>query len=190
MTDHFALLDQPRLPWLDPERLKQAFHEKTLHAHPDTQMSASNSADAEATFALINEAYQTLLDSRRRIQHLLALRGDAPASRFDSVPDDVAALFPAIATLTEEAQRVVAKAANATTALSRSLVTPERLQVRERIGELLRNLSELKTQTDEELKKCGTESESASLHRLYLRYSYLQRWIAQLEEHRLTLQTE
>ena len=36
MTDYFALLEQPRAPWLDPRGLKEAYHRQTLQTHPDT----------------------------------------------------------------------------------------------------------------------------------------------------------
>ena len=39
MIDYFALLDQPRAPWLDPDKLKDSYHQKTLQAHPDAQAS-------------------------------------------------------------------------------------------------------------------------------------------------------
>ena len=39
MIDYFALLDQPRVPWLDLNELKNAYYQKTLQAHPDAQMA-------------------------------------------------------------------------------------------------------------------------------------------------------
>jgi hypothetical protein len=36
MTDYFALLQQPRQPWLEPEQLKQKYQQLTLASHrPD-----------------------------------------------------------------------------------------------------------------------------------------------------------
>ncbi len=182
MTDYFALLNQPRRPWLDPDQLKQAFHERTLQAHPDAHAS---SASAEADFALINEAYQTLLDPKRRLQHLLSLAGNAPA-RFDTVPEELAQLFPALMDVTQQARQATQTAATATSALSRSLLTAERLQTQRRVDELLRRLQELQAAADTELQSVNVDA-TADLHRLYVRYSYLQRWAAQLAEHRAAL---
>jgi curved DNA-binding protein CbpA len=183
MTDYFALLKQPRRPWLDPDSLKQAFHEQTLQAHPDAHASSSS---AEANFALINEAYQTLLDPKRRLQHLLALTGDAPAARFDAVPEELAELFPALMDVTQQAQQATQTAAAATSALSRSLLTAERLQTQHRVDELRQRLQELQAAADTELQSVNIEA-TADLQRLYVRYSYLQRWATQLAEHRATL---
>jgi DnaJ-domain-containing protein 1 len=195
MTDYFALLDQPRRPWLDPEALKQAYHEKTLRQHPDAQASASAAADVEAKFARLNEAHQTLQDPKLRLQHLLALEGQAVTSRFDAVPADLADLFPAIASVTQDATRVSEKAASATSALSRSLLAPELVQVRNRIATLLETLSHLQAAADAELQRISVmfrecdDATAVTLHRLRVRYSYLRRWIAQLEEHRTALAT-
>ena len=53
MTDYFALLGQPRAPWLDPAALKEAYHRQTLQSHPDTATPGR-----ESDFAGLNEAYQ------------------------------------------------------------------------------------------------------------------------------------
>jgi DnaJ-domain-containing protein 1 len=195
MTDLFALLDQRRRPWLDPEALRAAFHERTLRQHPDAQASCADGSSADADFARINEAFQTLSDPKLRLQHLLALAGHASTSRFDSVPANIADLFPAIAQVTQEATRVAEKAAGATSALSRSLLTGEIVQVRNRITALLATLTQLQAEADAELQQLDaafTEEDEvamAALQRLYVRYSYLRRWMAQLEEHRTALAT-
>ena len=193
MTDYFALLDQSRRPWLDPEALKQAFHRKTLSDHPDAQRSAPDVAYVEAGFAQINDAYHTLQDPKLRLQHLLALEGHTAASRFDSVPDEIADLFPAIAAVTQDAVAVSQKTTQATSALSRSLVTAEVVQVRSRVDTLLERLRELQGAADAELQElsgvfeAGGADTIGALHRLYVRYSYVRRWIGQLEEHQIRL---
>jgi len=179
MTDYFALLHQPRTPWLDPDQLKQAFHAQTLQEHPDAHTASTS---AEANFALINDAYQTLLDPKRRLQHLLSLAGNAPVGRFETVPEELAQLFPALMDVTQRAQQATQTSAAATNALSRSLLAAGRLEARRRLDELEQTLQKLQTAADTELQNVSVEA-TADLHRLYVRYSYLQRWIAQLEEH-------
>ncbi len=56
MIDYFALLDQPHAPWLDPDELKNTYHQKTLQAHPDAQASSPGDDATDATFANLNEA--------------------------------------------------------------------------------------------------------------------------------------
>ena len=41
MTDYFALLNEPRRPWLDADLLKQTFLTLSAGAHPDKIHSAN-----------------------------------------------------------------------------------------------------------------------------------------------------
>lgn len=196
MTDYFALLGQPRRPWIDAEKLKQAFHQKTLQAHPDAQRANGDSGEAEAAFAAINDAYQVLQDPKRRLQHLLALHGDTGKSSAAVAPADLEELFPQIAALTQELARTSEQAAAATSALGRSLLKPQLLQVRQRLSDMLELLLSWKANADAALQEIDNEwtneggEQLPRLRELYVRYSYLQRWIGQLEEHRMQLPAE
>ena len=187
MTDYFAVLDQPRRPWLDPDELKQAFHRKSRELHPD---SGSLSA-AEAGFTELNEAHQVLQEPKRRIQHLLTLEDRAPA-RDASVPPDLADLFPIVASVTHEAEALAQKMTAATNPLSRSLLKSPLLAVQNRIAETLQRIRELHEMADAELQRLNDvetagEARWSQLHQLYLRFSYLARWIAELQEKQVRL---
>jgi curved DNA-binding protein CbpA len=195
MTDFFALLDQPRAPWLDPVELKGAFHAKTLQAHPDARAPGSDVTEAEAIFARINEAYQVLQDPKRRLLHLLTLEGEQTTPSGGEAPAEIAELFQTVAATTQEAERVAQKAAAATNPLSRSLLKAEVLQVEGRINGALQALMDLRREANEELKRVGSSTADPGadrvrqLQQLYLRFSYLGRWIEQLEEKRTQLVT-
>ena len=88
MIDYFALLDQPRAPWLDLDELKEHYHQKTLLLHPDAQ-SNQPSGEANVMFANLNEAYQVLQDPKRRLLHLLTLAGAAPSSTNQIIPQQL-----------------------------------------------------------------------------------------------------
>jgi len=183
MTDYFALLDQPRQPWLDLEKLKEAFHAKTRQTHPDAQTDNST----EAAFTQINEAYQVLQDPKRRLHHLLSLEGQAPSTLGSVVPEAIAEMFSTVAMATQQAERLTQKATVATNPLSRSLLQSELLRVRREIETALERLLTLRLIADDELKAAGGveyEDRLRILQGLYLRYSYLTRWIGQLEEKR------
>ena len=132
MIDYFALLDQPRAPWLDPEKLKQVYHQKTLRAHPDTAAPG----ESENSFAQLNEAYQVLQDPKRRLHHLLELEGRPPSSTDQTVPRELHDLFPAIGALTQRASGLLEKITTASNALSRSLLKPQILEVQKETKEL------------------------------------------------------
>ena len=185
MTDYFALLNQPRQPWLDSDELKQAFHAKSMQSHPDV------AAATDDAFAQLNEAYQVLLDPKRRIQHLLGLEQREPP-RDRSVPADIADLFPVVAETTHAADALAQKMEAATNPLSRSLLKPQILAVQSRLADTLQRLGQLRGSADAELLRLNgavplAEAEWAQLHDLFLRFSYLTRWIAELEEKQLRL---
>jgi curved DNA-binding protein CbpA len=73
--DNFALLGQPRLPWLDPVALKAAFLEQSARLHPDRVQAAGAEEKAAATarFAELNAAYNCLREPKERLLHLLEL---------------------------------------------------------------------------------------------------------------------
>jgi len=192
MTDYFALLEQPRRPWLDLEELKQAFHSQSLLNHPDVQGSAAS--ETEAGFEQINEAHQALKDPKRRLQHLLALENySAPSG--GTIPKELEDLFPEVAFITQEAERVRQQALAVTNALSRSLLRAELLGAQNGIVAILEKLLSLQREAEGELQQLShswTESGSdrfEQLHGLYVRFSYVTRWIAELDEKQTQLST-
>ena len=54
--DYFALLDQPRKPWLDVDLLKEKYHARAREAQPDENL---------------NEAFRVLTDPKSRLDDLL-----------------------------------------------------------------------------------------------------------------------
>ena len=60
MTDYFALLNEPRRPWLDPDSLKKKFLALAAGIHPDRIHNADELEKAEANrrYAELNAAYQ------------------------------------------------------------------------------------------------------------------------------------
>ncbi len=175
MTDCFALLEQPRAAWLDLEQLKEAFHSRTMQAHPDAQGS-------NAEFAQLNEAYQVLREPKRRLQHLLALSGAPPLTQSAAIPAEVAALFPAVAELTRRADTVLAKSRGATSALARSLVQAEVSTTQKEIEALLGQLQAMFEAANDELRAAAGPDEWRELSLLF---SYLTRWLGELREKQL-----
>jgi curved DNA-binding protein CbpA len=184
MIDYFALLDQPRAPWLDPERLKQVYHQKTLHAHPDT----APTSESANSFAQLNEAYQVLQDPKRRLHHLLELDGRAPSSADQTVPRELHDLFPAIGVLAQQASVLLEKIRTASNALSRSLLKPQILEVQKETKELREKIQGLSNSSLAQLRQIDSRweknptDEIAALSNLYFTFAYLTRWSAQLDE--------
>ena len=58
MTDYFALLNEPRRPWLDPEPLKDKFLALSATVHPDRvhNLGAAERAAAQERYTELNAA--------------------------------------------------------------------------------------------------------------------------------------
>jgi curved DNA-binding protein CbpA len=184
MIDYFALLDQPRVPWLDPVSLKEAYHRKTLETHPDTAATRKTTG----SFAELNEAYQILQDPKRRLHHLLELEGHAPSSTNQAVPEQLHDLFPAIGALSQRANLLQEKMKTTSNALSMSLLKPEILKLQKETKELR---EKIQTLSDSSLAQLGLMNvrwmdspadEIRALSQLYFVFAYLTRWSAQLDE--------
>jgi curved DNA-binding protein CbpA len=149
VTDYFALFDQPRRPWIDPEKLAQKYHLLARATHPDQPGTATGD------FAETNKAYRTLRDPKLRLEHLLWLEGHPISSATNEIPNDLAELFMQIAPLKSGDEKKIS-----------GLLT--RLeQLFEEASEQLKALSE-KWNADGSM---FTEAES-----LHQRFSFLTRW--------------
>lgn len=179
MTDYFALLQQPRRPWLDLDKLKEEQHRQTMVAHPDVKP-----VDADAPhFASLNEAYRVLADPRLRLQHLLVLEG-APATT-EKIPGELTDAFLETGTVIQEIDRLLGKLS--ASALGKALLRPEILEKQQRAAELLEKLRHMSGQAMDQLKMCDREwaaqrKDLPALAALSSRLAYLGRWIAQVEE--------
>lgn len=195
MTDYFALLNQPRRPWLDPEQLKQAFHAKARHVHPDAHAQHGDVASSDAVFAQLNEAHQVLQDPKRRIHHLLTLTGNPPDRAAGTTPPNIEELFPLVAAATQEASAVVQKSAAATNALSRSLLKAELQQATKTVNAVYERVSGVYEDAIADLQALdrtwsgGHDAQFAQLMQLQSQLSYLTRWLGELRGQQTQLAT-
>jgi curved DNA-binding protein CbpA len=188
MIDYFALLDQPHAPWLDPDQLKDAYHKKTLQAHPDAQTNRLGSDGTDASFASLNEAYQVLQDPKRRLHHFLSLQGCAPSSADQMVPKQLQDLFPTVGALTQRANLLLEKIQATSNALSRSLLKPQILKVQNETKEVREKIQNLSDASLAQLRQINTAwatnpaEQIEGLSNLYFAFAYLTRWSTQLDE--------
>jgi curved DNA-binding protein CbpA len=188
MIDYFALLDQPRAPWLDLDQLKDTYHQKTLQAHPDAQTSRPGPDTTDTAFTSLNEAYQVLHDPKRRLHHLLSLEGHAPSSGDQTVPRELHDLFPAVGAFVQRANLLLEKIRITSNALSRSLLKPQILEVQQEAKELREQIQNLSDASLGELRQINTAwaknpaEQIEQLSNLYFSFAYLSRWSTQLDE--------
>jgi len=188
MIDYFALLDQPRRPWLDAEKLKETYHQKTLQTHPDVHARSPGEAATDRTFASLNEAYQVLQDPKRRLHHLLSLEGSAPSSTDQAVPVQLQNLFPRIGELAQRANLLTEKIRSTSNALSRSLLKPQVLEVQKEAKEVRETIQSLTGASLDQLRQINLAwdrnpaEQIEALSNLYFSFAYLTRWAKQLDE--------
>jgi len=177
MTDYFALLGEARRPWLDPEKLKEKYF----------ALSRTTAADAE-----LNEAFRVLSDPKLRLHHLLTLEG-AELTAGRPVPPSVAELFWNTGTLLREVERWLLKNAEATSALSRALLSSERTKLEGKLEKLEEQLNGLYETELNQLRQTDAAAKSTSpnelpnLIELYDSISYLTRLREQTKEKRFRM---
>lgn len=95
MTDHFALFNVPRCPWLDSDSLKEKFLVLSSEVHPDRvhSLGEAEKLAANRRYTELNTAYNCLREPRERLRHLLELELGRKPSDLTNVPDDLMELF-------------------------------------------------------------------------------------------------
>jgi len=95
MSDYFALLNEPRRPWLDPESLRQKFLKLSTSAHPDRVHNASEAEQraAQQRYTELNAAFKTLREPRDRLRHLLELERGGKPKDLQEMSADLVELF-------------------------------------------------------------------------------------------------
>jgi len=201
MTDYFALLQTPRRPWVDGEKLKENFQSLATRVHPDRLHGADDSTrqNAARQYAELNEAYLCLRESKSRLQHLLRLeRGSKPGDT-NLLPESLMQLFSQVGPLLREADLLLKEKGLAGSAVQRALITANSLPCMERISAMQDELNKQKDRLDAELHSIdadwvargqGTDEHSSLLaqcERLYHHLGFLDRWITQLRARSLEL---
>ena len=203
MADYFALLDEPRRPWLDPEVLKAKFHALAARVHPDrVNSSESEKQAANSRYAELNAAYQCLREPKERLRHLLELERGSPVEGLQSIPPDTMNLSMEVSQLCREADCFLAEKAKVTSPLLKVQLFEKGLAITERLISLLVRLAAKLEALTMQLQILNMAWETAPLvgsptrlhvlpcsrlEQIYRDFSYLTRWAQQLKERLVTL---
>jgi len=197
--DYFALLGQPRQPWLDAVALKAAFLEQSARLHPDRVQAASAEEKAAATgrFAELNAAYNCLREPKERLLHLLELESGAPPASVQSVPAGTMDLFMETGQVCRQTDQFLAARGRASSPLLKAQYFEQALewttrlqalqeQIHLRRGQLLAELQEMNAAwSAAPPPPAPTRAESLPLSRLEemaRTLSYIARCGAQVQE--------
>jgi len=202
MTDYFALFNEPRRPWLDPESLKQKFIALSATVHPDRvhHLGETERAGAQEKYVELNAAYGCLHEPKDRLRHLLELELGAVPKDIRRIPSDLMDLFMEIGQVCREADGLLEEKARITSPLlkvqffERSQAGMEKLRgLQEKIIGRRESLVEALKQLDGEWNTTGVADSSQRARmleraeELYRLFSYFDRWIGQIQERAVRL---
>jgi curved DNA-binding protein CbpA len=199
VSDFFALLGQPRRPWLDLDSLKETFLQRSSLAHPD-RVAAGNAEEKAAAndrFAELNAAYCTLRDTKLRLAHLLQLETGLVPKEIQRIPGAATELVFEAGQLVREADDLIAgKSANTSPMLkvrhfqAGLALTDKLVALQRRLNGVADTIAgELQAMNPQWAQADGVEPERraevlalARLAELYQLQSYVSRWTQQLQE--------
>jgi DnaJ-domain-containing protein 1 len=204
MTDFFALLGEPRQPWLELEPLKAKFLEWSAQVHPDRVHNAPEGerTAAHQRYTELNAAYHCLREPKDRLRHLLELETGSQPKQVHNLSGETASSFAAVTQLCSGVDRFLAERAKITSPLlkvplfERSQEWTDQLQaaqkqISQRQEEIMAVLKEMNAAwASAPAVGSRQRAESLPLPRLeevYRSMSYLTRWRAQLQERVLQL---
>jgi len=202
MQDYFALLELPRLPWLNPETVKEHFIRLSSPLHPDRQSQAGTESSGNSRYAELNEAQRALSETRSRLRHLIELETGAPPSDINQVPEAVSDVFFEASQAIRPAEAFVRNRPAEQSAMQKvkrmeeSLGHMERLkEVHERIQGLCVELEKRLEAMNEEFAGSreraeaggGRERQLKELADIWRDYSYLSKWRSQIRELQMRL---
>jgi DnaJ-domain-containing protein 1 len=193
VTDYFALFNEPRRPWLDPELLKEKFLALSATVHPDRvhNLGQAERAAAQERYTELNTAYNSLREPKERLHHLLELELGALPKDIQRIPSELMDLSLEVGKVCREADAFLAEKAKVTSPLlqvsyfERGQEYMEKLQtVRQRVVALNERLTEELQQIDAAWQSAATPRSALlqRLEQLYRLFSYFARWIAQTQE--------
>ena len=204
MTDDFALLDEPRRPWLDPERLKSKFLQFSAATHPDHFHNAGEDEKRAINqrVADLNAAYNHLREPRERLRCLLELELGAQPKDVQRIPPGTMELFAEVGQLCRDVDTFVARKAQVTSPLLKARRFEQGLEWMDKLITLQNKILAKKQDLDVELKSLnaawetaptvGTEARLpglplARLEQIYRIFSYIARWTEQIQERTVQL---
>lgn len=195
MADYFALLSEPRRPWLDADALKLKFLALSATAHPDKVHAAStgDKAAAARAFAELNAAYNCLAEPKSRLLHLLELESGARPPDVQEIPPALADLFADVATVCRATDGFLAAKAKAkvTSPLVRVQWFEQAQDWVGKLNALQQKLNGLHAQLMDRLKTLDDAWSAHSdrrkeilpkIEELYRLFAYFNRWNRQIQE--------
>jgi DnaJ-domain-containing protein 1 len=194
--DYFALLDRPRLPWLEVDALKARFLALSAEAHPDRVHGAA-AAEKEAAnqrYAELNAAYNCLREPKDRLAHLLELQTGRRPDDLQENPASLVDLFFALAQVFQEVDTFLKEKARITSPLAKVQLFAGGMDWADKLMALQSQINLRRQKLEAELQAMNAAWTSApplaQAAMLYRQFSFLKRWSEQTQERLARLATD
>ena len=204
MTDAFALLHEPRRPWLDAEVLKEKFLPLSSAAHPDRTHNApeTDTQQANERYAELNAAYNTLREPRERLLHLLELEQGAKPSDIQRIPPGTMDLFVEVGQLCRDVDAFLTQRGHVTSPLLKVQMFERGMEWTDQLQSLQQRINAKRDELTAELQQMNTLWASVPavgspgrvaalplerLEQIYRVFSYVARWSEQIQERNVQL---
>jgi curved DNA-binding protein CbpA len=195
MTDYFALLEEPRRPWLDSELLKQKFLRLSAQTHPDRAHAAGETERraAQGNYTALNAAYNCLREHKERLRHLLELERGSKPVELQQIPDELMNLFFEVSRLCRDTDAFLEEKGRVTSPLLQVSMFERGEGWSEKLGALQRAINSKVEGLTSDLKRIdrGWEGPAdlgarattyARIEELYRLFGYYNRWSSQVQE--------
>jgi hypothetical protein len=199
MIDNFLLLNEPRLPWLDPDLLKEKFLPLSAPFHPDRVHSASEAEKSKANkrYAELNAAYNCLREPKERLLHLLELELGKKPSDIQKIPPGTMDLFVEVGQTCRDADAFLAEKSKVTSPLLKVQLFERSQEWTDKFNLLQQKINLKRDELSTELRELnfvwqnapaiGSPERPANLplerlEQIYRIFSYIARWSEQIQE--------
>ncbi len=199
MTDHFALLEEPRRPWFLPESLKTKFLKFTAEFHPDRVHTASEADKLLATqhYQDLNAAYNCLREPRDRLLHLLELESGSKPSDIQRIPPGTMDLFVEVGQMCRDVDSFLDEKSKITSPILKVRWFEKGQEWTDRLNQLQQRIHARRDELSTELQRLNEAWEKAPpigaadrvaalplerLEQIYRIFSYIARWTGQIQE--------
>jgi DnaJ-domain-containing protein 1 len=190
MTDYFALLNETRRPWIDPDILKEKFLALSAQFHPDRfhGLPDAERKSAGERYAEINAAYNCLREPKERVRHLLELELGAKPADIQRVPQEMMDAMFEIGRLCQEADAFIAEKSKVTSPVLKVQWFERGHAWMEKLNAQQQKINARREELSKELAAMNPAWESNStrplerLDAIYRLLGYLGRWSGQLQE--------
>jgi len=195
MIDYFAVLNEPRRPWIDQEQLKQKYLDLTSSAHPDRWHAAPDQEKTAAhdRYLLLNSAYNVLRSDKARLAHLLELESGQRPKEVQNISPELMELFVSVGQLCQKIDAFLPEKRKACPPLVQAELFAKGQELSAQVQGAQEHLRQLQATLQAELASLnqrwsagsGTTANPLPLKRLeeiYRAFSYLNKWTQQLQD--------